>query len=179
MQTLNFFDAKQLETVNSAVSMAEELVSNHFKMSANQWLRQRYDVRTLKDLDPGEIVDGPFAQIIRYQGQRKDRSLGSETFDFYKICLQDQAVLAVMSDAPEIGLLPFMLYIATHELIHIVRFSRFLQRFDASDEERLIEEALVHTLTHEILKPVRLPGMNAVHRYYEKWRKPFEGLKTP
>jgi hypothetical protein len=179
MDTFNCFDSHQIETVNTAVGMAEELVSDYFKMSASQWLCQRYDVKTLKDLEPGEIVEGPFAQIMRYQGQRKDRSLGSEAFDFYKICLQDHAILAVLDAAPEIELLPFMLYIATHELVHIVRFSRFLQRFDASDGERLAEEALVHTLTHEILKPVRLPGMDAVHRYYEKWRKPFEGLKTP
>jgi hypothetical protein len=179
METFDCFDAQQTETVNTAVGMAEELVSNHYKMSASQWLRQRYDIKTLKDLDAGEIVSGPFAQIIRYEGQRKDRSLGSDAYDFYKICLQDSAILAVLAEAPEIKLLPFVLYIATHELVHIVRFSRFLQRFDASDEERLAEEALVHKITHEILTSVRLLGLDQVHRYYEKWRAPFEGLKTP
>ncbi len=178
MNRLNCFDPGQIETVTTAVGMAEELVSDHFKMSASQWLRQRYDVKTLASLDPSEVVHGPFAQIMRYRGQRRDRSLGSDAYDFYKICLQDHAILAALEAAPEIGLLPFVLYIATHELVHIVRFSRFLQRFDASDEERLAEEALVHALTHDILKTVRLPGLDGVHRYYERWREPFEGLGT-
>jgi len=45
--------------------MAEELVSEYYKMSASQRLRPKYDVKTLVDLDPAEIVHGPFAQIIR------------------------------------------------------------------------------------------------------------------
>ena len=82
MDNLDSFDRPQIETVNNAVSMAEELVSNYYKMSASQWLRQRYDIKTLKDLEPAEIVHGPFAQIIRYRGQPKDCSLGSPRLDF-------------------------------------------------------------------------------------------------
>ena len=58
-----------------------------------------------------------------------------------------------------LALLPFSLYIITHELIHIVRFSRFLQNFDASDEEKMMEERRVHQTTHEILLPIRLSGV--------------------
>jgi hypothetical protein len=63
------FKKDELTIVNNAVAMAEELVSNHYKMSASQWLRPKYDVETLTNLTEEEIVDGPFAQIIRYEGK--------------------------------------------------------------------------------------------------------------
>jgi hypothetical protein len=170
MQTKTTFNAQQLSIVTHAAGMAEELVSNHFKMSASQWLRPKYDVKTLAELDPSEIVEGPFAQIMRYKGQPKRASLSSATYDLYKICLQDDAILMALDRHPELGMLPFALYIITHELIHIVRFSKFLQGFDASAEERLAEEKRVHERTHEILSPVRLTGLATVIEFYKDWR---------
>jgi hypothetical protein len=137
------FKPDQLSAVTHAVGTAEDLVSNHYKMTTSEWLRPKYDVRTLAELEPGEVVDGPFAQIIRYRGRPKQASLSSATYDFYKICLQDHAILAALQKNPALRLLPFALYIITHELIHIVRFSRFLQGFDASPEERLAEDLAV------------------------------------
>jgi len=173
------FNAQQLEIVNNAVAMAEELVSNYYKMSSSQWLGPRYDVKTLAELTPAEIIDGPFAQIIRYRGRRRDTSLGSATYDFYKICLQDHTILAAMQESGEIELFPFVLYIITHELIHIVRFSKFLQHFEASDAERLEEEQRVHRRTHEILSSIRLPGLDRVLSFYHNWHIPYEGLRGP
>lgn len=173
------FTAAQLPLVYQAVSLAEELVSDFYKMSSSQWLHPRYDVKTLADLSVAEIVDGPFAQIIRYEGQRKGSSLGSESYDFYKICLQDHAITAALQTESRLSLLPFCLYIITHELIHIVRFSRFLQHFVASASEKLAEEHRVHQTTHEILAPLRMPGLPAVLEYYQLWRSPLENLRNP
>ena len=171
------FNAGEIQIINQAVTMAEELVSNHYKMSASQWLRPKYDVKTFADLSAAEIVDGPFAQIIRYEGQRKGSTLGSEAYDFYKICLQDPAILKTMQHHPELMLLPFGLYIVVHELVHIVRFSKFLQNFHASTDEKLLEEHRVHDITHQILTPVRLTGLEAAMDYYRNWRVPIERLR--
>ena len=173
------FTFGQIKIINSSAVMAEELVSNFYKMSAGQWLRPKYDIKTLVDLTPEEIVEGPFAQIIRYKGQPKDSSLGSATYDFYKICLQDHFILKVVNESAVITLLPFSLYIITHELIHIVRFSKFLQNFDASPDEMLAEESRVHHTTRKILAPVRLQGLASVLIFYEKWRHPFDDLRDP
>ncbi len=94
MQKRRTFSPNQIKIVNNAVAMAEELVSNHYKMSASQWLGPRYDVKTLAELINAEIIDGPFAQIIRYRGQRRNTSLGSATYDFYKICLEDTILIS-------------------------------------------------------------------------------------
>lgn len=170
------FSADQLPQVNQAVSMAEELVSNHYKMSASQWLRPKYDVKTLVDLTPTEIVDGPFAQVIRYEGQRKGSPLGSDAYDFYKICLQDHAITDVLNKFKNLSLLPFCLYIMVHELVHIVRFSKFLQSFDASPSEKLAEEYRVHDITRRILKDVRQEGIEPVFDYYNQWQEAIENL---
>lgn len=150
--------------------MAEELVSNEFKMSPNEWLRPKYDVKTLVELEDAEVVQGPFAQIIRYQGQRIGSSLGSGSYDFYKICLQDHTILATLEQRKELSLLPFCLYIIAHELIHIVRFSKFLQSFEANQDEKLAEERRVHALTHRLLSDVGVVGIEQVLAFYDEWR---------
>lgn len=172
------FSETDLVVVNNAVAMAEELVSNHFKMSASQWLQPKYDVRTLADLGDDEIVDGPFAQIIRYEGKPETGVLGSRTYDFYKICIQDHAILTMIGSRPEIDLFAFSLYVVTHELIHIVRFSRFLQNFSASADEKLAEEHRVHGITRDILHPVKTSGMRDVLAFYGTWHAPIDGLKS-
>jgi hypothetical protein len=176
-QKRNTFNAQQLLTINRSVTMAEELVSNYYKMSASQWLRPKYDVKTLASLSPAEITDGPFAQIVRYEGQREGSILGSGVYDFYKICLQDHTILAVIENIPELSLLPFSLYIIAHELIHIVRFSKFLQNFDATPDEKLAEEHRVHEITHRILQKLPMHGIDPVIEYYHRWRTPLEKLK--
>ncbi len=174
MKNLKKFNAAQIKTINSAVAMAEELVSNFYKMSASQWLSRKYDVKTLTDLDRNEIIHGPFAQIIRYKGQKDNTTLGTSTYDFYKICLQDHSILLAMEQSPQVQLFPFILYIVTHELIHIIRFSKFFQQFEASAEEKITEERRVHKNTHEILSNVQISDIKDVFNFYDEWRAPLD-----
>ena len=179
MEKLTRFNRAQIDIIDSATALAEELVINHYKMSASQWLRPKYDVKTLADLSAEEIVHGPFAQIIRYEGHRGDAPLGSTVYDFYKICLQDHAIIAALEQHTCIALFPFTLYIVVHELIHIVRFSKFLQNFNASWDEKMDEEKRVHTRTHEILQSLKIDGLEDVFRFYANWRPPIDGLASP
>jgi hypothetical protein len=171
-QKLHCFQKDQLGVVNEAVALAEELASNAYKMSFAEWRRQRYDVKTLVDLSPEEVVDGPFAQIMRYVGRKAETLLGSSTYDFYKICLQDHTILATLDGFPKLRLFPFSLYIVTHELIHVIRFTKFLQAFEASAPQKMEEEARVHERTRAILLPASIQGMDAVFDFYGEW----EGL---
>ena len=160
-----------------AVAVAEEATTNAYKMSSAEWRGRRYDVKTLAELKPNEIVHGPFAQIIRYVGRKTDTSLSSSQYDFYKICLQDHTILSTLTKAPKLRLYPFTLYIVTHELIHVIRFMKFLQAFEASDEEKMLEEVRVHEKTKAILKPARVPGMDTVFDFYRAWQAPLDELK--
>ena len=171
------FTSRELSVVNDAVALAEELVSDHYKMSASQWLNRRYDVKSRADLTDGEVVQGPFAQVIRYEGRQTASPLNSRTFDFYKICLQDQAILEALRRSPDLSLSPFVLYVVTHELIHIVRFSTFRQSFQASDEERWFEEQRVHAETRTILAAVEVRGMDAVLDFFSRWHTGMDRLQ--
>ena len=90
------FSKAHIQVVNESVAMAEELVSGYYKMSASEWLRPKFDVKTRMDLSPHEIVQGPFAQVVRYEGRLKNASLGSSSYDYYKICLQDHEILGAI-----------------------------------------------------------------------------------
>lgn len=177
MQGLRRFQEDELRIVDEALAIAEEITSNTYKMSSAEWRGRRYDVKTLADLSPDEIVHGPFAQIIRYVGRKSETSLSSAEYDFYKVCLQDHTILSTLKKSSELRLFPFTLYIVTHELIHVIRFAKFLQAFDASETEKMIEEARVHEKTQAILRPAQIPGMGPVFDFYRAWQGPIDDLR--
>jgi hypothetical protein len=174
---LQRFQAGELKIVDEAVSIAEEMTSNAYKMSPAEWRGRRYDIKTLADLAPDEIVHGPFAQIIKYVGRKPETSLSSSGYDFYKICLQDHTILSTLERVPALDLLAFTLYIVTHELIHVIRFAKFLQAFDASAAEKMMEEVRVHEKTRAVLRHLRISGMETVFDFYKAWHGPMDGLK--
>ncbi len=179
MNQLRYFVPQQLEKVTRAVEMAEELISNYYKLSSSQLRRLNYDVKTLADLSPEEIVSGHFAQIVKYKSKRKDVLRETEAEDFYKICLQDHSILTALEMHPDLEFLGFLLYIVCHELIHVVRFRRFLQQFDASAAEKMAEEQRVHAKTHEILSNLSIDGIAGVLNFYENWRNPPHQVEQP
>ncbi len=171
------FNPLQMKTITDSVYLAEELVSDFYKLSSGQWFKKKYDIKTLADLSADEITNDAFAQILHYKGRPKGSSLESKSYDFYKICLQDHSILSVIDKFQQIELFPFSLYIIIHELVHIVRFSKFLQNFYASREEKTTEEKRVHEKTREILQDVKLPGLKKVLDFYRHWASPIEDLQ--
>lgn len=166
-----YFNREELQKVDEAVKISEELVNNFFKMSSGQWLRNRYDIKTAGDLDRHEHVQGPFAQVIKYEARKKEIPLGSSSYTLYKVCLQDDAILSTVQKK-DLLLEPFLLYILSHELVHIIRFSKYKQRYENKNESdvTLDEERQVHLLTYEILKPFPISGLMKVFEFYKDWR---------
>ncbi len=156
------FDKGEIETLGYAISISEEIISDHYKLSTSQWKRYRYDIQSLRDLEEFEIIDEAFAQIHRYARSPHHKLRGSEAADYFKICLQDHVIRHAVQRDRSIDLLPLATYIATHELIHVVRFAKFIQRFDTSFSEREAEEARVHALTHHMLCNRKIQGLQAV-----------------
>jgi len=166
---LKKFNINQINVIKNSVSAAEDLVSNHYKLSVNQWLGFRYDVKTLKDLLDCEIVHGPFAQVIKYTGYPVDKVLLSDSFDYYKICIQDHAVISLLRNDSTLDLYPFIIYVTVHELIHIVRFGKFLQFYNMDADKRENEEVRVHDLTSNIVSKTDIDGMSSVLDYHSGW----------
>ncbi len=162
-----YFHQDDKELLQEATGIAEEVTSDFFKLDPSHWRRARYDILTLEALAREEISAHAHALVAKYRGNPADRALPSASFDFYRVCLQDHNILKAVTAQGDLGLFPLLLYIVTHELVHIVRFSQFLALFEASERQKLAEEERVHQLTHKILKPLNFRGMPPVMDYYD------------
>ncbi len=164
-----FFNGSQLQVVNDMAHLAESLVLDDYKPAM---IKVQYEIRTLANLKSNEIVQGPFAQIVRYVGQRNYSALKSTCYDYYSICLQDHAILDALQKAPHLSLPPFLLYIVMHELIHLCRFTKFQQNFfEGSMVGRQSEETRVNEETCRIL-PNTFPGIAEVIQFFTKCDTP-------
>jgi hypothetical protein len=160
-----YFNTAQFPLTGKAFSDAEKVVSRHFGMSEDQLRQNKYDVKTLAFLDKHEVKDGAFAHLCKYSFEKPGISeqKDSKGFDFYRICLQDNMILDAVDRANSfIKLSPLMLYIAVHELIHVLRFASGNIDFDAPLEEKEEEETVVHNLTRNALQPVGNHDLNIV-----------------
>ena len=164
-----YFAADQLTVFHQAVSVSEDVISDHFQLTMSSWRKYRYDIRTLKQLTDEETAPEVFAQIIRYA--RPTPPEGLREGDFYSICVQDHNINRAFRREPKLMPYPFFIYILTHELIHVVRFYKFMQFFHADPREREAEEVRVHQLTFELLKPVGLAGLDRIFDYYADHRE--------
>ena len=156
------FEPDEIAVLRQSIDLSEELLSEYFKISTSQWKRYRYDIQSLRDLQEQEITDAAFAQIHRYLRHPNDRLRGSEPGDYFKICLQDHVIRKAVQRDSVIQLFPLSLYIITHELIHVIRFAKFLQRFDSTETEQEAEEGRVHAMTYQLLHNCRVPGLPEV-----------------
>jgi hypothetical protein len=165
------FRIQHREPLREALVVAEEMTSDYFKLTSRHWLAARYDISTLADLRAEEISPHALAMVAKYGGFPKGRELKSQTFDFYRVCLQDHNILKALAARHDLRLFPLLCYILTHELVHIVRFSRFEARFDTTETEKLREEGLVHQLTWKILAPLNSLDLGPVIEHHrQQWQ---------
>lgn len=162
------FTAQQLDIVSQAVSISEEVVSDTYYLTISKWKQYRYEIKTLTNLELREIINNDFAQIVRVGRKAPPGEL--RELDFYRICIQDHNILSGRQREPDLIFLPLLTYVVTHELLHIVRFYRFDQNFEASAKERGEEEVRVHQLTYDLLDQVKLADMQVILDYYEVHR---------
>ena len=164
------FNPAQIEVVSQGVEIAEDVTANFFKISTAQWKHVRYDINTLAELRPDEVTNSAFAQITRYSRNPDHTQFGGRHYDFFKICLQDHNIMAAVERDDPLQLLPLAVYVVTHELVHVVRFCKFLQRFDADPLERQQEEMRVHEVTQKALKFLKLPSLGYVLKAYRNYQ---------
>lgn len=172
--TSKIFDKEHIEVMSRAIAVAEELVSGYYKLSVSELSSVRYDFRTQKDLSEYEIVNGPLAQVLRYKANPSDLVHSAESYDFYKICIQDHRILEVIESNSELDMFGFFLYIAVHELVHVIRFFKFFQNFDASRAERLSEEKKVHGITVKILSKINSSEIRRISVFFDHWQNILE-----
>lgn len=160
-----YFSPKQISLAGQTFAQAQKMAGHYFSIGPEEWKERRYDVRTLAFLEKHEVREGTFAQLCRYQFRKEtqEKRDNDEGLHFYRICLQDDRILDAVERANSfIRLSPLLLYIAAHELVHVIRFDRGEGNFDAPDEEKSNEEETVHRITRNMLKPATDPDLNLV-----------------
>ena len=164
------FAYDHLKKVGEALDIAEDMTGNFYKFSLKQWKRHRFDVKTLSSLDGKEITNQAFAMLHKGERDFSRSEYWPRSRDSYIICLQDHQILNALRRDKQLGLLPILVYVFTHELIHIVRFCNFSQRFDVSEKDKDKEEQIVHAQTYELLGDLTLPNLDYVLASYRNHR---------
>jgi hypothetical protein len=164
------FEDEKIEAVSEALHIAEDKTGDYYKFSFGQWKRHHYEVKTLISLAEDEITSYAFALLNKCSRVIEDHDSKTKIRDFYIICLQDHQILNALLRDKNLTLLSLLVYIFTHELVHIIRFCNFYQRFNISGNGKEKEEKLVHNTTYEILKDISLPRMDYILESY-KWHR--------
>jgi len=163
------FGPEHIAAVDEALYVAEHCCADYFKFDGGGWKNLRFELGTALQLRPEELSPGALAKLARYEAHPW---LPRARHHLYRICLQDGPILEV-ARRDGLELVGLLTYVLTHELVHIVRFQRFEQLFDAPWRERPREELRVHRLTHDILHPLRAPmGLAAVLARYQGLSEP-------
>jgi hypothetical protein len=158
-----YFNPAQMSLAEGAFQHAENLAGRYFRINPEAMKAHRYDIRTLAYLDQHEVSSRAFAHLCKYHYQQSEQTGPEQGIHFYRICLQDDRILdAVDRSGPFIKLSPLMLYIAAHELVHVIRFDRGHIDFDAPLAEKQQEEEKVHEITRDMLRSQTAPEMNLV-----------------
>lgn len=160
------FAASQISRIKRLIAFSHELTGEHFGLGDEEARRVPYEIRTLQNLDDSEIHERDvLADIARYQ--YAEPRFGRKR-DLYRVNLQDHNILTVLGRRPrELNFSPLVLYVLTHELIHVIRFVKFMAPFHQDAFSRSPEERIVHALTRRILAHIPLVGMERVLDHFE------------
>lgn len=164
------FKDDNINTISEALLIAEDNIGDYYKFSPGQWKRHQYDVKTLVSLEEDEITSFAFALLNKCSRVIEGFNSSTKKRDFYFICLQDHLILSALQRDRKLILLPLLVYIFTHELVHIVRFCNFYERYETTGKTRESEESLVHGTTYDILKNTTLQHMDYILDSYKPHR---------
>ena len=165
IQAQPIFGHEEMRLLAEGLNVAEDRVSDYFRLSEGFWCRHPFEVRTLAELQPMEVTSEALAQVLKLRRSPGERLRAK---DLWRICFQDHNFLEmVRREGGRDMFLPLLTYVMVHELIHVVRFCTFVQRFELDQERRQAEEAEVHRLSGEVLQRVPLPNLEQVLRCYE------------
>jgi hypothetical protein len=154
------FGRLERRQVRSAERRAAELVSRFYVLAPREWARMPYEVRTLEQLAPGEVREEVLAQLLCYGVERHVEGRVVEERDLFRICLQDRTILDRARASTGIPVSALLLYVLTHELVHVVRFGQRMQAIDLPVHLRPTEEACVDRTARLILKGADVPGLS-------------------
>jgi hypothetical protein len=132
-----------------AMDEAEEHTTHYYCIPPREWQQLRYDLITRQD---SEWEPMPEPVLARVQHLERVSPRPKSPLEFYRIQLNDPRILSVARrDNLERSIHAFLVYILTHEMVHLVRLSSILDNrtdFLLPSEE---EEERVDRISRQIL----------------------------
>ncbi len=146
--------------LGDASLLAEELVTDFFHLTSRSWRTIQYEVLT----DEQIFLTLPQDSLAALIKAETTALLPHRRRDFYFIWLRESRLADFSQERDFLHAL--LLYIFTHELIHMVRFMQFSACFWMKPHKRWQEECLVHGLCQKVLEGVKLPRLKDVLRAF-------------
>lgn len=160
------FSAPQKDMVFKALVEAEERTTDYYCIPPFRWEQLRYDLLTRED-HGWEPMPEPMLARVRLL----ERTDPKNSFDFYRIELNDPNILSAAARENLLlsaKLYPFLVYILTHEMVHLVRLSTILDDLHAGGHAGCEEEeSRVQDVARRILS-----GYDSVLPVLEKFCTP-------
>ncbi len=143
------FSPVQRGLVINALGEAEEHTSRYYCIPPHRWQQLRYDLLTCQDREWEPLPEIALAKVQRLT---KINPRGIESFDFYRIQLNDPSILTA-AERENLGdtLYHFLVYILTHEMVHLVRLSTIIGHERENPVFHDSEENRVHRVSRQIL----------------------------
>lgn len=153
MTEAGLFTQADIKTICRAAALAEMLTTDYFGLTRDEWKKHPYSILTRQHVAKTFHEQDVFASLVKYApGPAKPASRRAD--QKYGIILQDPNILLALLRSWEHDLWTMGLFVLTHELVHIIRFSRFGVDFWAGSQDRDREEDRVHAITGELLSGV-------------------------
>jgi len=140
----------QRPLIVKGVNIAEGIVSKGTKDN----IYALYDVKTLEEFEGLERENGVFAKLLYVEAEEISK------LKYYRICLQDDEILRFLQENHDIDFLTFLVFIFTHELIHIQRFATGRAEFFGKQNDE--EELYVDNMTRILLAKYPVCGMSSI-----------------
>ncbi|OAG27870.1 hypothetical protein [Thermodesulfatator autotrophicus] len=148
--------------LGEASSLAEALVGDFFNLSDKDWRRLQYEVLLNENHSlglPQNALAGLFLLETSDCLPRRRRS-------FYKLVLAEEQILSL--ELATSSLKALLLYIFTHELVHMIRFVKFIASFWMPEEKRWEEEKKVHLLSKKVLALYKNQEVENILKHFDK-----------
>ncbi len=153
------FSPYERTLVAQALKDAEERTTRYYCIPPYRWQQLPYDLVTQEDRDWHPLPDTALAEVL-YMQRRAPERRGEAYREFYRIQLNDEIILRVAHrENFQPDLYPFLVYILTHEMVHLVRLSTILDRNIFATARCESEEDRVHRISRQILAGAEHPGI--------------------
>jgi len=172
-----YFNPTEKQIIYSALEESAAYLSEFYCFAPREWFNHCYDLKTELEAKLDRFNRSAFAEVVQYTPTLKDLSPFPK--ERYHICLFDRKILTTLWRYPGLEFYPFMIYILTHELIHIARFCQDFHPFECDEESLQREEQKVNRLTRQVLNVRKSRSLSKISSLYSALASPNSSVTGP